>query len=118
VRSRKSPKVTGAIHTRGLAGAVGTALLLAALVGAHAWTRVEATMVGYRLSAAQADQEELLREQRALELELATRRAAARIEGDARKRLGLVEPSPDRIIPLEARPKRADTAVAQAPAAR
>lgn len=118
MRTRKSTRVTGAISTRGLAASVGACLLLATLVGAHAWARVEGTMVGYRLSAAQADQEELLREQRALELELATRRAAARIEGDARTRLGLVEPSPEQIIPIRPRPQREDTAVAQVGTAR
>ncbi|WP_373044175.1 hypothetical protein [Vulgatibacter sp.] len=113
MRIKKSPKITGAASTRGFAATVAASLLLATLVGAHAWTRVEATMVGYRLSAAQAEQEDLLREQRELELELATRRAAARIEGDARKRLGLVEPRPDQIFALpDGAP--AGSAVAQA----
>jgi cell division protein FtsL len=102
VRPRKNPKITGAASTRGFAPTVAAALLLAALVGSHAWSRVEGTMAGYRLASAQALQEELLREQRQLELELATRRAASRIEGDARKRLGLVEPQRDQIIPIPA----------------
>lgn len=105
MKLKKNPKMTGAASTRGLGKAVAGALLVSALVGAHAWTRVEGTLVGYRLSSAQADQEDLLREQRELELELATRRAAARIEGDARKRLGLVEPRPDEIFGLPALPQ-------------
>ena len=113
MRTRKSPKITGAASTRGIAARAGACLLLATLVGAHAWTRVEGTMVGYQLSSAQARQDELLREQRELELELATRRAAARIEGDARKRLGLVEPRPDQIYALPAQAP-SNTAVAQA----
>ncbi len=115
MKPRKNPKITGAASTRGFVPTLAAALLLASLVGAHAWTRVEGTMVGYQLSSAQARQDELLREQRELELELATRRAAARIEGDARKRLGLVEPRPDQIyaLPVQA---PANTAVAQASA--
>jgi cell division protein FtsL len=114
VKLRKNPKITGAASTQGFVKAVACALLLAGLVGAHAWTRVEGTMVGYRLSSAQAQQEDLLREQRELELELATRRAAARIDGDARKRLGLVEPQPDQIYAL---PAQAPSGVAHADAA-
>ena len=114
MRTRKSPKITGAASTRGVATTAGGCLLLATLVGAHAWTRVEATMVGYQLSSAQAEQEELLREQRELELELATRRAAARIEGDARERLGLVEPAPDQIIAVPAHAIPGNTALAEA----
>lgn len=115
MRTRKSPRITGAVSTRGLIARAGVGLLLAALVGAHAFARVEATIVGYALSEAHAEREALVREQRALELELATRRAAARIEGDARKRLGLVEPDPERIIRLPAAPAPA-TAVAEAKA--
>ena len=113
MRPRKNPKITGATTTRGFVAGVGIACLLAVLVGAHVWTRVEGTMVGYRLSAAQAEQEDLLREQRELELELATRRAAGRIEGDARQRLGLVEPRPDQIYALPTQPA-GDEAVAHA----
>ena len=114
MRTRKSPKITGAASTRGIAATAGACLLLATLVGAHARTRVEATMVGYQLSAAQAEQETLLRDQRELELELATRRAASRIEGDARDRLGLVEPGAEQIISLPARAPAGNTALAEA----
>jgi cell division protein FtsL len=114
VKTRRSAKVKGAVSTRGVAGRVAACLLIAAAIGANAWTRVEATLVAYSLSEAHAEHEDLLREQRALELELATRRAAARIEGDARRRLGLVEPDPAQVIDLPAAPPAAPTAVAKA----
>lgn len=99
----KSERVRGAVSVDGVGRAVLICLVAGLLLGAHAWTRVEATMVGYRLSSAQAEQDELLREKRELELELATRRAAARLDVDARKRLGMVPPAPDRIIALPAK---------------
>lgn len=97
---RKKPKVTGAVATRGVLPTVGVCVLLALLVGSHAWTRVEKTLTGYALSEAQAEQTELLREQKTLQLELATRRAAVRIESDASRKLKMVQPAADQIIPL------------------
>lgn len=91
-------RLRGAVQTRGLwrelaiFGAVGAvACTLAAI-------RVEGTRLGYELSSLQGEQNELLREQRSLRLELATRRAPHRVENEARERLGMVEPSPERIL--------------------
>lgn len=114
---RKKTKITGAVSTRGIAGAIGVSLSLALLVGAHAWTRVEGTLAGYALSEAQAEQTDLLREQKSLQLELATRRAAVRIESDATRKLKMVQPEADQIIPLPLHPEAAP-ALVQARASR
>lgn len=114
---RKRTRVTGGVETNGVWTAILACLILAALVGSHAWTRVEGTLAGYALSEAQAEQTDLLREQKSLQLELATRRAAVRIESDATRKLKMVEPSADRIIPLPAGPAR-QPALVQAEASR
>lgn len=107
----KRTKITGSVGTRGVLGVACVCVLLAGLLATHAWTRVQGTLVGYSLSEAQGEQAELLREQKALNLELATRRAAVRIESDARTRLGMVEPDPARIIPLKNEPEKAPALV-------
>lgn len=114
MRTRKSPKITGAVSTSRLGLRVGVCLLLGAVAGAHIHTRIEATRAGYALSRAHAEREELRRERRTLELEISTRRAAARIEGDARERLGLVTPDPEQIIEVPGVQEAPTTAVAQA----
>lgn len=96
----RSRRLRGAVSTRGVAADVLLFALVAALASIHAWTRIEGTMAGYALSAAQVEHSELLREQKALRLELATQKSSRRIEADAKKRLGLVKPSPDRIVQL------------------
>lgn len=91
-------RLRGAVETRSL----WRDLAIFGVVGAVACTlaaiRVEGTRLGYELSSLQSEQNELLREQRALRLELATRRAPHLVEAEARERLGMVEPSPDRIV--------------------
>lgn len=94
-------RLRGAVGTKGLAGSVAIFAALCALAAVHAWTRIEGTLAGYELSRAQVEHAELVREQQALRLELATRKGARRIEADARGKLGMTEPAPDRIYAIE-----------------
>jgi cell division protein FtsL len=100
----KVRKGKGGVATKGLFRDVALFAGLAAIASGYAYVRIEGTLAGYRLSAAQVEHHELLREREALQLELATRRAAGRIEADARERLGMVEPKPEDIIPVKAGP--------------
>ncbi len=96
--STRRGKTKSGVETRGVLRDLGLFAVLGAIAAGHAWARIEGTLAGYRLSAAHAEEAELLREQQALKIELATRRAAGRIEADARTRLGMVEPAPDQIL--------------------
>lgn len=98
-RSRKL-RTRGAVRTEALWGSIAVCVVLAVCAIGFAWARIEGTLAGYALSQAQSEHNELLREQRTLQLELATRRSTRKIEVDARKRLGLVEALPERIIVL------------------
>jgi cell division protein FtsL len=117
VRTSKA-RMRGAVGTRGVFSDLVLFAAVGILASVHAWTRVQGTLTGYDLSAAQAEQRELLRESRSLRLELATRRAASRIEADAHARLGLTEPSPDRIYPVRTQPAPAPQRAAFAAAER
>lgn len=90
----------GGVPTTGVGRDLAVFVILGALLAGYAFTRVEGTLAGYRIGALHAEEAELLREQQALKIELATRRAAGRIEQDARTRLGMVEPAPDAILPV------------------
>jgi cell division protein FtsL len=102
------------VATRGILGDVLLFAALGAVASGYAFVRIQGTVAGYRLSAAQVEQHELLREREALKLELATRRAAGRIEADARARLGMVEPRPDEIVPVKAGRSKAPVVAAGA----
>ncbi|HEY0838663.1 MAG TPA: cell division protein FtsL [Vulgatibacter sp.] len=94
-------RLRGAVGTKGVFRNLAFFAALCALASLHAWTRIEGTMAGYELSRAQVEHADLLREQKALKLELATRKGAKRIEADARGRLGMTEPAPDKIFAIE-----------------
>jgi cell division protein FtsL len=64
----------------------------------HLHVRFDGIELGYATSAARARQSRLLLEQRELRLELASLKSPARIEADARERLGMEVPGHDRII--------------------
>jgi len=96
----RSQRLRGAVETRGVLGDLLVFLLIGAMAAVHAWTRIEGTMAGYALSSAQMEHSELLQEQKALRLELATRKSSRRIEAEAKGRLGMVKPAPDRIFPI------------------
>lgn len=91
-------RLRGAVHTRGLFRDMAIFGAVGLIAGALAVVRVEGTRLGYELSRLQAEQNALLREQHALRLELATRRAPHLVESEARTRLGMVELTPERIV--------------------
>jgi cell division protein FtsL len=64
----------------------------------HLHVRFEGVELGYATSAARARQSRLLLERQELRLELASLKAPARVEAEARERLGMVVPGHDRII--------------------
>lgn len=94
----KRMRLRGAVQTRGVIRDVAIFAAIGGLACGIALVRVEGTRMGYELSRLQSEQNELLREQQALRLELATRRAPHHVEAEARGRLGMVDPSPDRIV--------------------
>ncbi|AKU91870.1 cell division protein FtsL [Vulgatibacter incomptus] len=99
-RPKRSRKLRGAVETRGVLADLLVFAVLCVVASIFAWTRIEGTMAGYDLSRVQAEHSDLLREQNALRIELATRKGAKRIEANARGKLGMVEPAPDRIVPI------------------
>lgn len=96
----KRMRLRGAVQTRGVLRDALCFLLVGAGITAFAAARVEGTRVGYELSRLQSEHNELLREQQALQLELATRRAPRHIEALARERLGMVDPDPEKILQI------------------
>lgn len=100
--SPRSRRLRGAVGTQGVLGDLLVFLAVGLVAAIHAWTRIEGTLAGYALSAAQVEHSELLQEQKALRLELATLKSSRRLEVEARERLGMVKPAPDRIVPIEA----------------
>lgn len=94
----KRMRLRGAVQVRGLWRDLAIFGAVGALACTLAAIRVEGTRLGYELSSLQSAQTELLREQRTLRLELATRRSPHRVEVEARERLGMVEPAPERVV--------------------
>jgi cell division protein FtsL len=92
-----------------LAGAL-VALLFAAVGVFHTAARVEGVRAAYELGKVEAEYRELLRVNKDLKLELASRRSAPRLENIARERLGLSPPSAAQIVSMVGR----KTAVASA----
>lgn len=67
----------------------------------HAWTRVRVLERGNLLGAAGGEMSELLREQSRLVMELDTSGSVLQVDQEARTRLGMQRPSPERLIILE-----------------
>ena len=64
----------------------------------HLHVRFEGVELGYATNAARARQSRLVLERQELRLELASRKSPARVEAEARERLGMEVPGHDRII--------------------
>ena len=81
------------------------AVMLAALFAAvgilHVTSRVFVVDMGYRLSKAQAEANNLTRENDRLKLELATLKAPARLERLAREQLGMMMPPGSAVVSLQ-----------------
>lgn len=96
-------RLRGAVQTRGLFRDVALFGAVGVLACSLAVIRVEGTRLGYELSRLQSEQNALLREQQSLRLELATRRAPHLVEAEARKRLGMVDLTPERVVQVPLR---------------
>jgi cell division protein FtsL len=77
------------------------AFLIATVGVMHVTSRVMVVSIGYELSRLDAEQTELRRENDALQVELATLKAPARIEGLAKSRLNLVAPTSSDIVTIK-----------------
>jgi cell division protein FtsL len=76
-------------------------LLLAGVGVVHVTGRVMVVKMGYELSRLDAAASALTRENDQLRLELATLKSPARLEGIARKQLGLVPPTAGTVVHLK-----------------
>ncbi len=95
-----------------LAGAF-IALLFAAVGVFHTAARVEGVRAAYELGKVESEYRELLRANKDLKLELASRRSAPQLETIARDRLGMGPPSAAQIVSMTVR-KTAVAAVHEA----
>lgn len=66
----------------------------------HLNVRFDGVRLGYETSLARAERSRLLVERRELRLELASLKSPARVESEARERLGMEMPDHTRIIPI------------------
>ena len=66
----------------------------------YTWSRVQCTRLGYEITRATETQQQRLRLQNNLKIELARLKSPARIATYARERLGLQMPSPEQTIVL------------------
>jgi cell division protein FtsL len=66
----------------------------------HLWVRFEGVRLGYATSKARDERARLLLERRELRLELASLKGPARVEEEAREKLGMEVPEHARIIPM------------------
>lgn len=85
-------------RTRELLALVLTPLAPMAVLFAAIWTNLETFRLGYQIERLQKQKESLAERQRQLEMERAGAAALARVEGVARKRLGLVTPGRGQLV--------------------
>lgn len=81
-----------------LPGALGMALLLAALGVFHVWSRTQVIAAGYDLARLESEHRLLVAERDRLKLEVTTLRAPGRLERFARTRLGMAPPAPGAVV--------------------
>jgi cell division protein FtsL len=70
-----------------------TILLISSLIFL-VWSRIQVTQLGYRISQASHEQEQLLQKNSELKIEEASLKTPARIEDLAKNQLGLINPEP------------------------
>jgi cell division protein FtsL len=75
-------------------------LLVTAAFLVHLYIRFEGVRLGYETNRARATRTRLLLERRELRLELASLKSPARVETEARERLGMEIPDHRRIVPV------------------
>lgn len=87
-------------YVRESAALLGGALICLAVVLLCAWQHFQCIHAGYRLEELRAEHERVLEWNRTLHLEQAALLDPMRIDGLARNRLGLGDPSAGQVIPL------------------
>ncbi|MCL4808945.1 MAG: cell division protein FtsL [Thermoanaerobaculia bacterium] len=85
-------------RTRELLALVLTPLAPMAVLFAAIWTNLETFRLGYQIERLQKQKESLAERQRQLEMERAGASALARVEGVARRQLGLVTPGRGQLV--------------------
>lgn len=75
-------------------------MMISGAFATHLWVRFEGVRLGYATSLARDERAKLLLERRELRLELASLKAPARVEAEARDKLGMEVPEHARIIPV------------------
>lgn len=76
-------------------------LLIALFIGSLifcVWSRLQVTYLGYQISQANNEHEQLLNLNKQLKLEVASLKSLSRIETIAKNQLGLVNPKPDQMV--------------------
>jgi cell division protein FtsL len=85
-------------HFLDLMGVIGSLLLVAGVLFFHSWVRTRIVHIGYEVTDLQRQEEELVKEAKALILEEETLKSPARIEEIAMTRLGMVRLRPNQVI--------------------
>jgi len=62
------------------------------------WSRLQITYLGYQLSQANSEQQQLLKLNKQLNLEAASLKSLSRIESIAKNQLGLTNPEPHQVV--------------------
>ncbi len=76
--------------------ALGVLVLVAALL--YVWQHVYVVRLGYEIERLRETQAALVQENKALKLEMGQLRSLKRVEEIARKRLGMVTPTPGQVV--------------------
>ena len=86
------------IDIKEIALGTGFILLLLVIVTFYIWYQTEAVQLGYRIGELESKVARLKEDIKKLEVRKAGLLSLRRVEGIARERLGLTDPSPDQIL--------------------
>jgi hypothetical protein len=101
---REKKQASGGVATTGLGRELLLFGLVAGVAALHIWVQLEGTLAGYRLAEAQSQQHTLVEELARMRVDLASRRSPGQIEKAARGKLGMIDPPPETIFRVPARP--------------
>jgi cell division protein FtsL len=62
------------------------------------WSRLQITYLGYQISQANSEQQQLLKLNKQMKVEVASLRSLSRIENIAKNQLGLISPEPHQVV--------------------
>jgi cell division protein FtsL len=62
------------------------------------WSRLQITHLGYQISQANSEQQQLLKLNKQMKLEIASLKSLSRIESIAKNQLGLINPEPHQVV--------------------